>query len=226
MHERSLPASPNWYCSRCSDVSSSGRLLGVGAKNTIFLIDISASSCRVVGESARSGVNALLFAPESRWSQRCWLQRLVTCTSQESLEMRSSLLSVNASDLAHSILLCVQLFITHRRCSVTDTETSLRSTTASKSKCWLHLLRSPSFCLLQTRGRSNKALLSAGCYKPVVLRLSLSWPPLEEDTFSCPTPWQNSDKVRLFITLLKQCFKTKQNIPLTCFNNFCRTNNF
>lgn len=51
MHERSLPASPNWYCSRCSDVSRRG-LLGVGAKNIIFLIDVSASSCRVVGESA------------------------------------------------------------------------------------------------------------------------------------------------------------------------------
>ncbi|KAJ4930287.1 hypothetical protein JOQ06_019292 [Pogonophryne albipinna] len=49
MHERSLPASPNWYCSRSSDVSSSG-LLGVGAKNIIYLIDVSASSCRVVGE--------------------------------------------------------------------------------------------------------------------------------------------------------------------------------
>ncbi|XP_023262094.1 gem-associated protein 5 [Seriola lalandi dorsalis] len=49
MHERSLPASPNWYCSRCSDVNSGG-LLGVGAKNIIYLIDVSASSCRVVGE--------------------------------------------------------------------------------------------------------------------------------------------------------------------------------
>uniref|UniRef100_A0A8C4H196 Gem (nuclear organelle) associated protein 5 n=1 Tax=Dicentrarchus labrax TaxID=13489 RepID=A0A8C4H196_DICLA len=49
MHERSLPASPNWYCSRCSDVSSGG-LLGVGAKNIIYLIEASASSCRVVGE--------------------------------------------------------------------------------------------------------------------------------------------------------------------------------
>ncbi|XP_068592685.1 gem-associated protein 5 isoform X2 [Cebidichthys violaceus] len=49
MHERSLPASPNWYCSRSSDVNSSG-LLGVGAKNIIFLIDVSASSCRVTGE--------------------------------------------------------------------------------------------------------------------------------------------------------------------------------
>lgn len=51
MRERSLPASPNWYCSRCSDVSSSG-LLGVGAKNVIYLIDVSASSCRVAGEWA------------------------------------------------------------------------------------------------------------------------------------------------------------------------------
>lgn len=51
MHERLLPASPNWYCSRCSDVNSSG-LLGVGAKNIIYLIDVSASFCRVAGESA------------------------------------------------------------------------------------------------------------------------------------------------------------------------------
>lgn len=50
MHERSLPASPNWYCSRCSDVNSSG-LLGVGAKNIIYLIDVTASSGSVVGES-------------------------------------------------------------------------------------------------------------------------------------------------------------------------------
>lgn len=49
MHERSLPASPNWYCSRCSDVNSSG-LLGFGAKNIIYLIEVCASSCRVKGE--------------------------------------------------------------------------------------------------------------------------------------------------------------------------------
>lgn len=52
MYERSLPASPNWYCSRCCDVSSSGGLLGVGAKNTVYLVNISASTCRVVGEFA------------------------------------------------------------------------------------------------------------------------------------------------------------------------------
>ncbi|XP_029956587.1 gem-associated protein 5 isoform X2 [Salarias fasciatus] len=49
MHERLLPASPNWYFSRCSDVSSGG-LLGVGAKNLIYLIDVSASACRVSGK--------------------------------------------------------------------------------------------------------------------------------------------------------------------------------
>ncbi|XP_023818197.1 gem-associated protein 5 isoform X2 [Oryzias latipes] len=49
MADRSLPASPNWYCSRCSDVSSSG-LLGVGARNVVYLIDVSASACRVTGQ--------------------------------------------------------------------------------------------------------------------------------------------------------------------------------
>ncbi|XP_035761307.1 gem-associated protein 5 [Neolamprologus brichardi] len=58
MRERSLPASPNWYCSRCSDVSSSG-LLGVGAKNVIYLIDVSASSCRVAGHAPNETMDIL-----------------------------------------------------------------------------------------------------------------------------------------------------------------------
>ncbi|XP_051793903.1 gem-associated protein 5 isoform X2 [Acanthochromis polyacanthus] len=49
MPDRSLHASPNWYCSRCSDVSRGG-LLGVGARNIICLVDVSASTCRVTGE--------------------------------------------------------------------------------------------------------------------------------------------------------------------------------
>ncbi|XP_037125237.1 gem-associated protein 5 isoform X1 [Syngnathus acus] len=48
MHERLLPASPNWYCSRCCDVSSGG-LLGFGAKNFIYLIDVSAATCSTQG---------------------------------------------------------------------------------------------------------------------------------------------------------------------------------
>uniref|UniRef100_A0A671TZD5 Gem nuclear organelle associated protein 5 n=1 Tax=Sparus aurata TaxID=8175 RepID=A0A671TZD5_SPAAU len=72
MHERSLPASPNWYCSRCSDVSRRG-LLGVGAKNIIFLIDVSASSCRVVGELAghRDLVSGFSFCQHAGQSHVC-----------------------------------------------------------------------------------------------------------------------------------------------------------
>ncbi|XP_049896526.1 gem-associated protein 5 isoform X2 [Epinephelus moara] len=72
MHERSLPASPNWYCSRCSDVNSSG-LLGVGAKNTIYLIDVSASSCRVVGELVghRDLVSGFSFCQHAGQSHVC-----------------------------------------------------------------------------------------------------------------------------------------------------------
>lgn len=62
MHERSLPPSPNWYCSRCSDLNSDG-LLGFGGKNIIYLIDVSASSCVVVGEySVNVVVNQLSLA--------------------------------------------------------------------------------------------------------------------------------------------------------------------
>ncbi|KAB5548648.1 hypothetical protein PHYPO_G00058010 [Pangasianodon hypophthalmus] len=49
MHERLLPASPNWYCSRCSDVNSRG-VLGFGAKNTVFLLQVNAASAAVLGE--------------------------------------------------------------------------------------------------------------------------------------------------------------------------------
>ncbi|TUJ91749.1 Gem-associated protein 5 [Bagarius yarrelli] len=49
MHERLLPASPNWYCSRCSDVNSQG-VLGFGARNTVYLLKVSASSAEVFGE--------------------------------------------------------------------------------------------------------------------------------------------------------------------------------
>lgn len=49
MHERLLPASPNWYSSRCSDTNDKG-LLAFGAKNTIYLVDVTASSSTVVGK--------------------------------------------------------------------------------------------------------------------------------------------------------------------------------
>ncbi|XP_077182554.1 gem-associated protein 5 isoform X3 [Paroedura picta] len=36
--ERVLPASPNWYCSRCSDASEDGSLFGFAARNSICLL--------------------------------------------------------------------------------------------------------------------------------------------------------------------------------------------
>uniref|UniRef100_A0A3Q1JWM0 Uncharacterized protein n=1 Tax=Anabas testudineus TaxID=64144 RepID=A0A3Q1JWM0_ANATE len=68
MHERLLPASPNWYCSRCSDVSSRG-LLGVGAKNIIYLIDVSASFCELVGH--KDLVSGISFCQHAGQSHMC-----------------------------------------------------------------------------------------------------------------------------------------------------------
>uniref|UniRef100_A0A8C3S157 Gem-associated protein 5 n=1 Tax=Chelydra serpentina TaxID=8475 RepID=A0A8C3S157_CHESE len=41
--ERVLPASPNWYCSRCSDSCGAGRLFGFGARNSVYLLEIGAA---------------------------------------------------------------------------------------------------------------------------------------------------------------------------------------
>uniref|UniRef100_UPI003AAE5D3E gem-associated protein 5 n=1 Tax=Centroberyx gerrardi TaxID=166262 RepID=UPI003AAE5D3E len=72
MHERSLPASPNWYCSRCSDVNGAG-LLGFGARNIIYLIDVSAASCRVVGELVghRETVSGFSFCHHAGQTHMC-----------------------------------------------------------------------------------------------------------------------------------------------------------
>lgn len=50
MHQRHLPASPNWYCSRCSDINGKG-VLGFGAKNNIYLLNVTAASPAVTGKS-------------------------------------------------------------------------------------------------------------------------------------------------------------------------------
>ncbi|XP_054610179.1 gem-associated protein 5 isoform X2 [Dunckerocampus dactyliophorus] len=72
MHERLLPASPNWYCSRCCDVNSSG-LLGVGAKNLLYLIDVSASTCRTVGVLVghKGLVSGVSFCRDSTQTHLC-----------------------------------------------------------------------------------------------------------------------------------------------------------
>ncbi|MBN3319146.1 GEMI5 protein, partial [Atractosteus spatula] len=49
MAERLLSASPNWYCSRSSDTNVKG-VLGFGAKNSVYLLQISAQSPVILGE--------------------------------------------------------------------------------------------------------------------------------------------------------------------------------
>ncbi|XP_077448071.1 gem-associated protein 5 isoform X2 [Stigmatopora argus] len=72
MHERLLPASPNWYCSRCCDVNISG-LLGVGAKNFIYLIEVSASTCLTKGvfEGHRGLVSGVSFCQDATQGHIC-----------------------------------------------------------------------------------------------------------------------------------------------------------
>ncbi|XP_051902291.1 gem-associated protein 5 [Hippocampus zosterae] len=72
MHERFLPASPNWYCSRCCDISSGG-LLGVGAKSFIYLIDVSASTCSPQGVLVghRGLVSGVSFCQDVTQSHIC-----------------------------------------------------------------------------------------------------------------------------------------------------------
>ncbi|NXC00072.1 GEMI5 protein, partial [Orthonyx spaldingii] len=47
---RALPASPNWYSSRCSDASSDGRLFGFAARHRICLLDVAAAAPAFYGE--------------------------------------------------------------------------------------------------------------------------------------------------------------------------------
>uniref|UniRef100_A0A8C7VQH9 Gem (nuclear organelle) associated protein 5 n=1 Tax=Oncorhynchus mykiss TaxID=8022 RepID=A0A8C7VQH9_ONCMY len=72
MHERLLPASPNWYSSRCSDTNDKG-LLAFGAKNTIYLVDVTASSSTVVGELVghRERVSGFSFCQHAGQSHNC-----------------------------------------------------------------------------------------------------------------------------------------------------------
>lgn len=70
MHQRHLPASPNWYCSRCSDINGKG-VLGFGAKNTIYLLNVTAASPAVTGKSPECFHSMLCFYKvTSIWSDQ------------------------------------------------------------------------------------------------------------------------------------------------------------
>uniref|UniRef100_A0A673LYA3 Gem-associated protein 5-like n=1 Tax=Sinocyclocheilus rhinocerous TaxID=307959 RepID=A0A673LYA3_9TELE len=72
MHQRHLPASPNWYCSRCSDINGKG-VLGFGAKNTIYLLNVTASSPAVTGELTghTERVSGFAFCPHDGQERIC-----------------------------------------------------------------------------------------------------------------------------------------------------------
>ncbi|XP_007423364.1 gem-associated protein 5 isoform X2 [Python bivittatus] len=48
--ERVLPASPNWYCSRCSDASEDGRLFGFAARHSVCLLEVRVTAPTFYGE--------------------------------------------------------------------------------------------------------------------------------------------------------------------------------
>nr|XP_060621501.1 gem-associated protein 5 isoform X2 [Anolis sagrei ordinatus] len=48
--ERVLPASPNWYCGRCSDASEDGRLFGFAARHTVCLLQARPAAPAFYGE--------------------------------------------------------------------------------------------------------------------------------------------------------------------------------
>ncbi|NXY21418.1 GEMI5 protein, partial [Atrichornis clamosus] len=69
-----LPASPNWYSSRCSDASSDGRLFGFAARHRICLLDVTAAATpafygELVGHTDR--ISGFAFCPCPGQSSFC-----------------------------------------------------------------------------------------------------------------------------------------------------------
>ncbi|XP_061473449.1 gem-associated protein 5 isoform X2 [Rhineura floridana] len=71
--ERVLPASPNWYCSRCSDTSKDGRLFGFAARNSVCLLKVCftapAFHGELVGHTER--VSGFSFCPYPGQNNYC-----------------------------------------------------------------------------------------------------------------------------------------------------------
>uniref|UniRef100_A0A8C3LTH7 Gem nuclear organelle associated protein 5 n=1 Tax=Chrysolophus pictus TaxID=9089 RepID=A0A8C3LTH7_CHRPC len=70
---RVLPASPNWYCSRCSDTSGDGRLFGFAARHRISVLDVSAATPTFHGEliGHTERIAAFAFCPHREHSALC-----------------------------------------------------------------------------------------------------------------------------------------------------------
>ncbi|XP_062977629.1 gem-associated protein 5 [Elgaria multicarinata webbii] len=71
--ERVLPASPNWYCSRCSDTSQDGRLFGFAARHNVCLLEIRPAAPafhgELVGHTER--VSGFSFCPNPGQNYYC-----------------------------------------------------------------------------------------------------------------------------------------------------------
>ncbi|KAH0629873.1 hypothetical protein JD844_012324 [Phrynosoma platyrhinos] len=71
--ERVLAASPNWYCSRCSDASRDGGLFGFAARNVVCLLEVRAAAPafrgELVGHTER--VSGFSFCPYPGQSYLC-----------------------------------------------------------------------------------------------------------------------------------------------------------
>ncbi|XP_072846121.2 gem-associated protein 5 [Pogona vitticeps] len=71
--ERVLPASPNWYCSRCSDSSKDGRLFGFAARHAVYLLEVRGAAPSFYGELAShtERVSGFSFCPHSGQNNYC-----------------------------------------------------------------------------------------------------------------------------------------------------------
>ncbi|KAM9373511.1 gem-associated protein 5 [Phaethornis superciliosus] len=70
---RVLPASPNWYSSRCSDASCDGRLFGFAARHRVCLLDVSAAAPEFYGEliGHTERISGFAFCPCPGQSSLC-----------------------------------------------------------------------------------------------------------------------------------------------------------
>uniref|UniRef100_A0A8C5M8N3 Gem nuclear organelle associated protein 5 n=1 Tax=Leptobrachium leishanense TaxID=445787 RepID=A0A8C5M8N3_9ANUR len=112
--ERALSASPNWYCSRCSDAA--GGLLGFGARNSIFLLRISPEEPGFYGElvghtervsgfafSHCSGLTHLCASSSDDGTVKVWDTQTRTVVTEHKLH-RSTISALHWSPLVKGLL--------------------------------------------------------------------------------------------------------------------------
>ncbi|XP_032885648.1 gem-associated protein 5 isoform X2 [Amblyraja radiata] len=75
MSDRLLPPSPNWYLGRCSDAAPAAAAahLGFGAKNSVFLLDVTRGRPQILGElrGHTERVTGFSFCPHAGHTNTC-----------------------------------------------------------------------------------------------------------------------------------------------------------